>query len=184
MRRSRPYPRAFTLLELLCVLGVVAALAALAAPRLSASLGAGRLQAQARAAVALARKARALATSEGRAYLVVVDGEGRELRLARQRDPLAAPEGDDPEREALADAFWARPVPFEEGVELLEVQVDDAEEPASSALGGAPPAIAFAPDGSAEAAILSFEGPAAERLEVWVDGPLGLARIVRPEEAP
>lgn len=177
---SRPRPRAFTLIEVLCVLGVLAALTALAAPRLASSLGRGRLETQARTALALCRQARALATAEGRTYLVVVDEALGEMRLARQRDPLAPPLDEaDPEREVVVAATWARPVPFEEDVRVVQATVG---EESTGGAAGRETAIPFAPDGSAVSATLLLEGPGADRLAVVVDGPVGLARIERVDE--
>lgn len=183
--RSRPRTRAggrraFTLIEVLCVLGVLAAVTALVAPRLAASLGRGRLETQARTAVALCRKARALATAEGRSYSVIVDETLGEMRLVRRRDPLApALDEEDPEREVVVDASWARPVPFEEDVRVVEATVDGE---ATGGAAGLETAIAFAPDGSAVPATLVLEGPGADRLVVVVDGPIGLARIEPVED--
>src|SRR2546423_7290221 len=117
------HERGFTLLELLIVCLLVATLAALVAPSFSGSNQRARLDGTARALVALSRGARARASAEGRAYFLVVDGERREVRVARARDPLAVPdvEGDsEVEGDGWIDgAPWARSVPFEDGVNLV-----------------------------------------------------------------
>lgn len=167
----------FTLLELLLVLLVVSTLALLVAPRLSGSTRLGRLRAQARTLVALGRRAKARAASEGRTYLLVVDGAEREARLARARDPLAAPDDEeDPEREAPAEGeSWSRPLAFEDDVELVEVAVAEEErDPAEEVV------LAFRPQGDCDAASLVLEADG-DRLEVTLDGPLGLARVADPD---
>lgn len=165
MTLTRPRQRAFTLLELLMVLAVVAVLAGFAAPRLAGSLKGQRLDAQARTVIALARKARALASAEGRSYELVFDPSAQTVRLARQRDPLAAPnDPEDPEREALAtDLEWARPLPFEEGVTLREAAGAQGE----SLDLGQQFTIRFYPDGSADARQVAFQiGTRTLRVEV------------------
>jgi type II secretion system protein H len=183
--------RAFTLLELLLVLALVAVLAALAGPRMSGALKGQRLDAQARTVIAYARKARALAAAEGRSYDLVFDPVAKTLRLARQRDPLAAPsDPEDPEREALDEALaWARPLPFEDGVELSEATAtQNTEGGANSELEtesldlAEPVAVRFAPDGSAQARELAFRvGPREVRIRVRPH--LGRAELVEPEAA-
>ncbi|HZV02275.1 MAG TPA: prepilin-type N-terminal cleavage/methylation domain-containing protein [Planctomycetota bacterium] len=119
--------RGFTLIEILLVCLLVAALAAIVAPSLSGSNQRSHLDATARAIVALSRAARAKASAEGRAYFLVVDGERREIRLSRARDPLVAPDqAQDAEAEGddwVAGAPWARTVSFEDGVELTWAMV-------------------------------------------------------------
>lgn len=156
--RSR---RAFTLIELLVVMAVVAAAGVMVVPRLAGSRARGRVLAQARVVVTLAQTARARAASEGRTYLLIVDHEKGEVRLARRRDPLAeAQDEDDPEREpADAATSWSRAVAFEEGVTLAEPA--DLE---------APLAIAFRPHGDADAAHVVFQGAdGVDRVAVTVD---------------
>src|SRR4051812_37374854 len=89
-RRGHPGRSGFTLVELLLVCVLIGTLAAIVAPTLSGSTQRSHLDATARALVALARGARARASAEGRAYFLVVDGERKEVRVARARDPLAA----------------------------------------------------------------------------------------------
>lgn len=173
--------RAFTLLELLLVLAVVAVLAGFVVPRLGGSLKSQRLDAQVRTVIALARKARALAAAEGRSYQIVFLPSEKSVRLARQRDPLAAPDdAADPEREALAtDAEWARPLPFEDEVVLEEVLGPDGALLDLTAEF----TIRFAPDGTADEHELGFRaGDLTQRL--LIEPRLGRARLLRPEELP
>ena len=193
LRRAEPRARGirragFTLLELLVVLVVIATLAALVAPSLTGSLARGRLDTTARAIVAQARKAKALATAEGRTYLLVIDPVGRELRLARRRDPLAAPsDPDDPEREPVADPApdWARPVPFGDDVHLERALLDaglltEEELPLSEPL-----EVPFLPGGQSQELTFVFrlEGQEEQRA-VQVLGPTGLARVLVDGVAP
>lgn len=110
----------FTLLELLLVCALIAIMAGLVAPALSGSNARARLDAMARAIVAFARSARARASADGRAYFLIVDQQAKQVRLARQRDPLLAPEAEG-DAETDGDAWvggapWARAYDFPEDV--------------------------------------------------------------------
>ncbi|RMG19116.1 MAG: type II secretion system protein GspH [Planctomycetota bacterium] len=176
----------FTLLELLLVLVLLGILALLVAPRFAGARSAGALEAQARAAVALARKARALAAAEGRTYLLRIDPVHRTLRLARRRDPLAAPGDEDaPELDLGGDAVgWSAPLPFREGVVLRRVERGAPEAPVAVDP-GQDFDLRFFPDGTGEDALLVFSLAGADE-ERWVrfDAALGLARLAEPEAAP
>lgn len=165
--------RAFTLLELLLVLSVVATLGILVAPRMSASLGLSRLRDQVREAQALAKLARGRAANEGRVYLLNYDPETRELRLLRRRDPLAAPTDEEfPERELpREDERWSRPVLLNDGVEVIEAEVEGLEWDLITPL-----EYAFRPGGDADAGWLTF-AHGEDQLTLVIDGPLALARI-------
>jgi prepilin-type N-terminal cleavage/methylation domain-containing protein len=175
-RRQRP--RAFTLLELVLVMVVVSVLAVAAVPRLTASLARGRLEDQCLAFVSLARRAKALASTEGRSYVLVVDPETKEMRLRRRRDPMAEPDSkDEPELEAQVDAFWAAPVKFRDDVKLLEGELNDEALYVAASI-----QIEFFQDGSADRARLLFQGKApSDQLVVAVDPNLGVARILSLE---
>lgn len=153
----------FTLIELVLVVTVVATLGALVLPQLTGSQARARVEAQARAIVALAQTARARAAGEGRAYLLMIDAERGEARLLRRRDPLAEPaDPEDPEREgADLAASWCRPVPFEEGVRLVE----------------GPTTVTFRPHGEADAATLVLEGARGDRVAVVIDPTVGRCAV-------
>jgi len=155
---------------------VVSIVGALVIPRLANSTGAGRLDSQVQGAVSLCRKARALATSEGRTYLVVLEPLERRLVLARRRDPLAEPNNEaNPEQELVEGSTrWSKPLPFEEGVDLVIVEQDEVELPLD---GEEPLEVAFYAQGSADPVRLTFQGPGGDRLVVEVAGSTGLARI-------
>lgn len=185
-----PPRRGFTLLELLLVLAVVAVLAGLAGPSFSGLLRGQRLDAQARTVIASARKARALAAAEGRSYELVLDPVEKTLRLARQRDPLAAPtDPDEPEREAMSEGdVWSRPRPFEDGVTLVDASAsENTEGSAHSMLEvesldlAEPVVIRFAPDGSAQAREVTFRSGTRE-VRILIRAHLGRAQIVEPAE--
>lgn len=180
-RRIRGRARGFTLLELLLVCVLVASLAAIVAPSLSSSNQRSRLDSAARALVALGRGARARASADGRAYFLVVDPSRRELKVARQRDPLVAPdvEGDaEVEGDGWADgAPWARTVELQEGVEVVRAEVGGL-----LVVAGTLPRIAFAPDGTAEMGYFELVGPGGDLVAVTVDGASGRTRILTSEE--
>ncbi|MGE0710178.1 MAG: Tfp pilus assembly protein FimT/FimU [Planctomycetota bacterium] len=170
------HQRTFTLLEILLVVAVIGILAGLTVPRMSGSTKRHRLEAQARTMVGLARKARALAAGEGRTYVLLVDPAGRELRLVRQRDPLAEPDdAKDPELEVPADERWARPLSFEEDVTLDRALVEDEEQKLSGS-GAEPLLVPFRPDGTSDAVQLDFR-LGTDVIPILVDRNLGEARI-------
>lgn len=179
---SRPHQRRFTLLELLLVMVVIGITAGLLAPRMTGSIAAQRLQAQARVVISLSRKARALAAGEGRAYELVIDAEAKQLRLTCRRDPLAeADDPDDPEREAVREENeWSRPIPFQEDVTLSDL-LFAGEPPAEDR--ELLPAIRFRADGTADDAELEFTLKE-DTLRVVIDPHLGQARVLElePEE--
>ena len=184
--RPRRGRRGFTLVELLAVCAIAAAMAALVAPRLVGSQARQRVLGQARAVLAAARTARARAAVEGRRYVVVVDGTARTIAVARQRDPLAAPQEDgDPELEVVDEANgWSRPIPFEGDVTLAELSI----APATSTVPEphdplARHQISFGPNGDATAARLVFLGKRGDRIAAEVDPTLGVARSLELVEA-
>jgi type II secretion system protein H len=167
----------FTLLELLLVLVIVAVLAVFVLPSLTGSRDRRNVEVQSRSALALTRKARALASAEGRVYVLVVDREKRELSLARRRDPLAeATNEDDPELDAPEDAAWRSPISFEEGVALESFEQDGELVETEGALH-----VAFFPVGEADDVRLLFQS-GDDRLQVRVDPALGLARVEEVDE--
>ncbi|HBP23145.1 MAG TPA: hypothetical protein DEA08_35905 [Planctomycetes bacterium] len=174
------HQRRFTLLELLLVMVVIGITAGLLAPRLTGSIAGQRLQAQARTVISLSRKARALAAGEGRAYELVIDREGKQLRLTCRRDPLAeADDPDDPEREAVREeSEWSRPIAFAEDVTLSDLLLA-GEAPAEDS--GLLPAIRFRPDGTADDAELEFTLSGKDTVRVVIDPHLGQARVLEEE---
>ncbi|MCA8923161.1 MAG: type II secretion system protein [Planctomycetes bacterium] len=165
MRSSRSY----TLLELLVVMAMLSVLLGFALPSVVGQRAAGRLSTQVQTTLALTRKARAWATSEGRTVLLLVDADG--LRLVRARDPLAEPEGDDPELEPAREGAPVWDQPYTDGVSLLEVEVDgELWEPGEAAL-------SFFPSGESSAGRFVFAAKDLQT-ELVVDPVLGLARVV------
>ena len=154
---------------------VVSILAVATVPRMSASLARGRLDDQCLAVVSLTRRAKALAATEGRSYVLVIDPVDKELRLRRRRDPLAeSDDPEDPELESVIDAFWATPVKFRDDVTL--VQAEQGEEALDVT---ANVQVEFRQDGSAEETRLLFQGKdPRDQLVVSVDPHLGVARIL------
>jgi prepilin-type N-terminal cleavage/methylation domain-containing protein len=185
--------RGYTLLELILTIAVIAAVGVLVLPRL-ASGRRGKVEDAARAALGLCRKARALAAAEGRTYVLVVDVEGGALRLARQRDPLAAPTDDErPELEApqgdedgeVGPPRWARAVALGEEVTVAGAERGDLLEPEEVDLGEGALEVPFHANGASETTRIVFATlQGADALTLEVDGPLGLARLRSPEETP
>jgi type II secretion system protein H len=168
--------RGYTLLELLLVLVIIAILGILVLPSFTGGRDRRAVETQARTTVALARKARALASSEGRTYLLVVDRQAAQLRLARRREPLAEPtDEDDPELDAPEGALWTSAVPFEEAVQVESFERDGAATESDET-----PQIAFRASGEADDGRLVFAKDG-ERLAVRVDPYLGIARIEEAE---
>jgi type II secretion system protein H len=175
MRRS-----GFTLVELLLAVAIVVGLTALVAPSLGGALARRRVEHAARAVVSLAGGARSFATAEGRAYVLIIDGQARAVRLARSRDPLLAPqdqadaevEGDDwPQR-----APWARVYHLEDGVSLASASVGGRS---LTDIGEAPVArVTFSPDGSADPATIELRSEDGEMVTVEIAAPTGRATIV------
>ena len=164
-RTARPThgTKGFTLVELLLVCLLIGTLAAVVAPQLSGSTQRSHLDGTARALVALGRGARARASADRRSYYLVVEGERKELRVARARDPLASAdvEGDsEVEGDNWVDgAPWARAVPFEEGVTLVWARVANQS---FSGTGGSPPIAVFS--GGVNTTTSSLYGTVAEAL--------------------
>ena len=101
--------------------------------------------------------------------LLLVDADG--LRLVRARDPLAEPEGDDPELEPAREGAPVWDQPYTDGVSLLEVEVDgELWEPGEAAL-------SFFPSGESSAGRFVFAAKDLQT-ELVVDPVLGLARVV------
>lgn len=169
----------FTLFELILVLVILSILGVLVLPSFTGSRDRSRVESQARAAIALARKAHALASAEGRTYLLVIDREAGELRLARHREPLAeVTDEDDPELDAPEDAPWATRFPFLEAVEVesFELGGELVEEG-----GEVKSRLAFRANGEADDGRVIF-AKADERIAVRVDPYLGIARIEAADE--
>ncbi|MEZ6187025.1 MAG: type II secretion system protein [Planctomycetota bacterium] len=167
MRSARRY----TLLELLVVMALLSILLGFVLPGVVGQRAAGRLDQQVQTTLALARKARAWATSEGRAVILRVDASS--LRLVHARDPLAAPEGDDPELEPAREGAPTWEEPFVEGVELLELEVaGELLEPDDE-----PVLIEFFPSGSSTGGALTFLADALQS-RIEIDPVLGTARVV------
>lgn len=176
MQRRGPSVRGFTLLELLLVCLILAALAALVLPSFSSSNARSRLDGTARGLVALSRAARARATAEGRVYYIEVDQEKREIRIQRAREYLASPNPDvagDSEVEGYATwldtAPWAKPIPFDEGVNMVWAQVAGQ---GFQGTGGMPPSPQAATDNDTTTSSL-FGVPSSSTSGLTTGGPNG-----------
>jgi type II secretory pathway pseudopilin PulG len=189
------------------VIAILATLAALVAPSFTGALARGRVDSTARTVVALAQAAHARASAEGRGYILVVDGDQKEIRIERARDPLMAAAtsqitlstttAPDIESQDWNDeALWAGPFAFDDGVALGDYTVTDGMLPMSTTTANGmtllpppppPPVpgdgtkvarVTFSPDGTSDAATIEITGPdGADKRVVTVHGPSGRARI-------
>ena len=85
-----------TLIELMLVLVIIAALGGVVVPQFAGTRARFELDADARALLAMTRRARMVAVTEGRGCRLAIDPSERTYRLVRDLDPL-----DDPEVVAL-----------------------------------------------------------------------------------
>jgi len=181
--RAAKAARGFTLFEIILVCLLVATLAAIVAPSFSGVNARSRLDSTARAVVALARAARSRASSDGRAYFLVLDAPGREIRLARQRDPLVAPTAEaDAETDGddwTGGAPWAKSVQFEDGVDLVAANIATLDIDLNQQL---PIRIAFNPDGTSDDAWMDLQGEGQVLLRLRVDFASGRTRILTNDE--
>src|SRR5512133_2687940 len=107
-------PRAYTLLELVLVLAILATTIAAAAPMLSAFARGRRAEEAARQFVALTHWARSQAITDGVTYQLVIDASARTWRLNIQEDAVQGEEATFTEASGPFGRVFAAP----EGVEI------------------------------------------------------------------
>ncbi|HRX83576.1 MAG TPA: prepilin-type N-terminal cleavage/methylation domain-containing protein [Phycisphaerae bacterium] len=125
MRRTRKQP-AFTLLEILLVLGLLAILSAFVMPAMISAVERERLPESARQLRALIQLTRANAMYEGRRYRIrfpredEIDGQGTQIQplVEVERDPLTAPEEFTP-----VLASWAQDETLQRGIRCARVRL-------------------------------------------------------------
>jgi len=186
---------AFTLLELLLVLGLLAVLMAFAWPNLSGATRVERLRESAQRMQTLVAMCRAEAMNEGRTYRIVFRPDGS-VRVRCQLDPLEAPHVFVPvttgwaRTEVLLEDVWVAavqllpdgPAPIrivDEQLEFPEMELDlqPIEDFAE------PPVIEFQPNGSCDSLrLLLRDAQGAGRL-LTLDGRLGRVTIEEYESA-
>ncbi len=184
VRRS-PRRRAFTLLEVLLVVGVLVVLLGLALPDFSGALSAEQLPESGARCKALLSMCRAQAMNESRRYRVWIRPDGS-IKALRQLDPLGAPHeyipiSDDWGRElVLLDDVWVDAVqPLSDGPPPLLVDDDEIEfsevedEPVSIATFDEGVTVEIAPDGTSNSLRFVLRDASGRGIELTLDGRLG-----------
>ena len=144
-RGARTAP-AFTLIELILVLTLLAIATSLVAPALSGFFKGRALDSEARQLLALAHAGQSRAVSEGSPMLLWIDGPGRAYGL---REETSAADSQAPEADPKAEEFTVEDPMQVEAVNASPVPVN----------GRSLPAIRFLPDGT-----IDETSPAALRL--------------------
>ena len=129
--------RGFTLVELLVVMVMIFAFAAVVAPRFSQFVPSLRVESSARDLMAAGRKCHADAALQWRIVRLVVDQENQTFQIKMQGDPFK-----DPEEYSPPASAWADPLTLPQGVRFESV--DGAED-----TGDGTQYFEFRPDGSA-----------------------------------
>lgn len=184
VRRS-PRRRAFTLLEVILVIGVLVILLGLTLPDFSGALTAEQLPESGARCKALLSMCRAQAMNESRRYRVWIRPDGS-IKALRQLDPLEAPHdyipiSDDWGREqVLLDDVWVDAVqPLSDGPPPLLVDDDEIEfseieeEPLSIATFDEGVTVEIAPDGTSNSLKFVLRDLTGRGLELTLDGRLG-----------
>jgi len=191
--------RGLTLIELMLVLVIIAALGGIVIPQFAGTRARFELDADARALLAMSRRARMVAVTEGRGCRLAIDPAARSYRLVRDADPLADPEdyvdpADEQPRFREAGTLGESTV-----VTLTDLQTGDAASSSSSysadlyadaemvvaeLIGTDQPfEILFRPDGTAQAAeVLLQEADGNASWTLVVRAATGQAKIYRTAE--
>lgn len=181
--------RAFTLLEVLLVVVLLAVLAAFVWPDMQGFTRAARLEESADRLRGVVAMSRARAMSEAARYRVSFVRDGS-VHLTRQRDPLAAPNEYVAVREPwatrplLQDAVWVDafqplpqgPPPIRVEDELVEF-TDFDEDPRPIVDAAEPHAIDFEPDGTSGSARWVLRDDSGRGFRMTLDGRLGRVHV-------
>lgn len=144
-RRKRPGQRGFSLIELVIVLALVGLSISLVTPSFSRFYDAVEIKAAAKKIAGVLRYTRAEAVQKGVVYQVLLDTEGRELRV----EAVETAQNKDLER--FEEKVVKRKVPLPEGIQVKDVQIASGQE--SSPL----PAVEFYPTGGSNGASFLVE---------------------------
>lgn len=165
----------FTLLELLVVLVIIAAISALVGPRLLGSMGSTHLSTASKKVATSLRYARTQAVSEGIVYVAVFDVETNKITI-KGRPPITGGEGEayvgDGKRLDVKEIAYDLP----EGVKLEKVESGDSEARSGSL------EVFFLPTGGSSGARIVLINDRDNRRVVVVDFITGAVQLENPEE--
>ena len=171
--------RAFTLVELMVVIIVLAVIAGAVVPNLSAPLETTRLDAAARRVADLMDYCYANAAATGRVHgLIYLPGARRFEIVAEEPIDPQSPSSDQPPElvPAILPGLLNDPLPEGVLIESAGVYEDDLDVVNEERL-----RLLFFPDGTTEFATLSLVNDAGDRREVRLGGVSGTITIVTPE---
>jgi len=168
-------PFGFTLLELLVVLVIIAAISALVGPRLLGSMGSTHLSTASKKVATSLRYARTQAVSKGVVYVAVFDGETQKITIKARR-PSSGVEGEadaGDDGTGLEEKEMAYELP--EGIKLEKVESGDREVRSGSL------EVLFFPTGGSSGARIVLINEREMRRVVVVDFITGAVKLGRYE---
>ena len=170
--------RAFTLLELILVLVILSAGAALVVPRFGGVAARQRLRAAACELMSISGRARAEASALALRYRLVLDAEERKYWVERESEPLS-----EPNEFSLVPRSWARVRELPRAMEFEQVDYADEElaerrEEAGSFY------VEFRPDGTADPVVIYVASEAGDRIALQIEEATGRATVRAAEEEP
>ena len=176
---------AFTLIEIMVVVVVVAILSAMAIPSMVGSQRRAELRTQSDRLVETLRYARRMAVLQGRTLRVVLVVEDPEqARRSSYHLEVATTDLDEPQAFQKATGGSVKPAVLPDTVRLEGVEVTLDQYAASPEGFGQRSAIHFRPDGSADAALLSL-GNGQQSQRIVVDATSGrVTRLTDPDAVP
>lgn len=170
--------RAFTLLELILVVVILAASAALVLPQFGQVVARQRLRATACRLMSLCGRARAEASALALRYRLIFDLEEREYWVERESDPLGNPNSFSP-----VPRSWARVRELPKGVEFEQIEFAD-DELAGRRQESDELYVGFRPDGSADPVTIRLGSQAGDQISLQVEEATGRASICAGEQEP
>jgi general secretion pathway protein H len=165
-----PIPPGFTLLELLVVLVIIAAISSLVGPRLLGSMSSTNLRIASKKVATSLRYARTQAVSEGVIYVAAFDVETRKITIKARR-PGTGGEGEAPADEEKGPGGKELVYDLPEGI-TIEKAVSGDKEVRSSALD-----VLFFPNGGSSGARIVLINERDNRCVVVVDFITGAVQV-------